>query len=260
MLKNAIRALVRPLGYQINRIPPPEQDPDVSLYREDGLTSWHQHDFMQDPAFMAAYAVGRQAMGEAYHAMHWRAHVIAWAGRQALAREGDFVECGVSHGFMSSILMTLLDWDRHGRTFWLFDTFQGADPRFVSEPEKAAGLMQRNASRITSGEYATNLEKVEATFAPWQRKRLVVGAVPETLAVVADIRVAFLHIDMNCAPPERAAIEFFWDRLSPGALVVLDDYGWRDYLPQKLSMDEFAASKGIEILRLPTGQGLIIRP
>lgn len=260
MIKRLVRALLKPLGYQITRIPLPEQDPDVSMYREDGMTSWHQHDFMQDPAFMAAYTAGRRAMGEAYHAMHWRAHVIAWAGRNALNRPGDFVECGVSHGFMSTMLMTLLDWDRHGRTFWLFDTFQGADPRFVSVGEKAAGLLERSASRVASGEYASNIERVEQTFAPWQHKRIVVGSVPETLPIVGDARVAFLHIDMNCAPPERAAIEFFWERLSPGALIVLDDYGWRDYLPQKLAMDEFAAAKGIEILRLPTGQGLIIRP
>ena len=31
---------------------------------------------------------------------------------------------------------------------------------------------------------------------------------------------------MNCAAPELAAAEFFWDRLTTGAVVVLDDYGW----------------------------------
>jgi hypothetical protein len=31
---------------------------------------------------------------------------------------------------------------------------------------------------------------------------------------------------MNIVVPELAAIEYFWDRLVPGAVVVLDDYAW----------------------------------
>jgi hypothetical protein len=42
--------------------------------------------------------------------------------------------------------------------------------------------------------------------------------------------------------------------------VVLDDYAFRGYERQKAAMDEFARQVGIEILTLPTGQGLIIKP
>jgi hypothetical protein len=41
---------------------------------------------------------------------------------------------------------------------------------------------------------------------------------------------------------------------------VLDDYAYRGYREQKLGMDRFAASVGIEVLSLPTGQGLIMKP
>jgi len=58
---------------------------------------------------------------------------------------------------------------------------------------------------------------------------------------------------MNIAYPERAAIEFFWDKLSPGAPVVLDDYAWEDYSEQKAALDDFAHTRGVEILTLPTG-------
>jgi hypothetical protein len=64
---------------------------------------------------------------------------------------------------------------------------------------------------------------------------------------------------MNIAYPERKAIEHFWPKLSTGALVVLDDYAWRGYEEQMQSMDEFARSVGVQILTLPTGQGLIVK-
>ena len=64
---------------------------------------------------------------------------------------------------------------------------------------------------------------------------------------------------MNCALPERAALEFFWDRLSPGAIVLLDDYGYRGHECQRDAIDEVARSKYVRVLSLPTGQGLIIK-
>ena len=44
-----------------------------------------------------------------------------------------------------------------------------------------------------------------------------------------------------------------------GALDI-DDYGWSGYRPQKEAMDRLAADRGAEILTLPTGQGLLLRP
>ena len=42
--------------------------------------------------------------------------------------------------------------------------------------------------------------------------------------------------------------------------MILDDYGWLGYVPQKEAMDEFAATVGGRILTLPTGQGLLLKP
>ena len=73
-------------------------------------------------------------------------------------------------------------------------------------------------------------------------------------------RVAYLHLDMNSAPPETAALAYFWDRLVAGAPVLLDDYAYHGYVSQKAAMDSFAREKGINILSLPTGQGLSVKP
>jgi hypothetical protein len=83
--------------------------------------------------------------------------------------------------------------------------------------------------------------------------------VPATLAQAPD-RVAYLSLDMNMAFPEIAAAEHFWPRLSPGGVVLLDDYNWTSHVNQKRAFDAFAAERGLRVLGLPTGQGLLVKP
>ena len=69
----------------------------------------------------------------------------------------------------------------------------------------------------------------------------------------------FLHIDMNCAPPEIAALKELWPRISTGGIVILDDYAYHGHDLQKAAMDALAQELGTQIASLPTGQGLIIK-
>jgi hypothetical protein len=85
--------------------------------------------------------------------------------------------------------------------------------------------------------------------------RIVQGSIPETLDQVDAQAIAFMHIDLNCAPPEVAAVERFWERLAPGAPVLLDDYAYWGFRQQKLAMDSLAKRLGTSIVSLPTGQG-----
>jgi hypothetical protein len=55
---------------------------------------------------------------------------------------------------------------------------------------------------------------------------------------------------MSVAYPERKAIEFFWPKLSTGAVVVVDDYVAR-IRPQAQAIDEFARSVGVRFCRCP---------
>ena len=64
---------------------------------------------------------------------------------------------------------------------------------------------------------------------------------------------------MNCVRPEIAAAEFFWPKLVSGGIMLLDDYGFSAHIDQKDAFDLFAARIGVQILSLPTGQGLMIK-
>ena len=229
------------------------------VYDQDGLRSIHNHEFMDDPAFRKAYERGVRAAGDDYR-WHWRVHIGLWAAACAARLEGDFVECGVNRGFLSSAIMDYLNWDSLGKRFYLLDTFRGLDERFVSPADRASGAIEKNIKSLASGFYAQGIEEVRANFSQWKNVSLIEGSIPETLPQVRTEKIAYLHLDMNCSQPEIAAIEFFWDRLVQGAFVLLDDYAYYGYLSQKLAMDRFAQEKRIKFLSLPTGQGLLIKP
>ncbi|SIO58966.1 Macrocin-O-methyltransferase (TylF) [Burkholderia sp. GAS332] len=227
-------------------------------YEFDGLFSTHNHDFMDSPAFKDAYDRGVAASSADYQ-WYWRVHIGLWAARSAARLEGDFVECGVNRGFLSSAIMHALNWDSTGRMFYLLDTFMGLDERYVSDLEKEGGVLEKNKKELENGFYTNNLPLVEQNFAEWRNKKIVAGSIPETLGEIQSSAIAFLHIDLNCSPPEVAAIESMWARIPTGGIVLLDDYAYYGYQPQKEGMDIWAAANEVPIASLPTGQGLIVK-
>lgn len=230
-------------------------------YFTDTLAAWSRNmDAMRSPEFLRAYERGVNSghiLGGAHskYELHieWRAHMALWAASHAKGLEGDFVECGVNTGVMSLAICTYLNFNSLDKDFYLFDTYCGIPEEQMSPEERKSGIEHNRLN------YEECFETAVRNFAPWPRCRLVRGKVPETLSEVNISKVAYLHIDMNIAAPERAALEFFWDKIVPGGVVLLDDYGFAHFRSQYESANEFAQSKGVMIATLPSGQGLILK-
>ncbi len=218
---------------------------------EDGLATVHNADFLQDPRFRAAYEKG-YATGSWGGHIRYRAYVVCWAAERGSALPGDFVECGVNRGGYARTVISYVDFGKLPKTFYLLDTFSGLVAGCISEEEKKRG--------IRPGGYPDCYEAVKQTFREFPNVKIIRGIVPDTLSQVPSQQIAFLSLDMNCAAPEIAAAEFFWPKLVPGAVVVLDDYGWSVHYEQKKAFDAFAKKHGVSVLSLPTGQGLLIKP
>lgn len=214
--------------------------------------------FLNDPQFQDAFAIGWNTTTKNRKNIddcRWIVHVALWAASHAARLEGDFVECGVNTGMLSCAICAYLDFNTLKRDFWLFDTFAGIPEDQMTSSERNGMAAWHNANS-----YEECYDQAQANFARWPRARLIRGTVPETLtAFPADRRVAYLSIDMNIVLPEIAAIEFFWDKLTPGAIVLLDDYAWASHPEQRRAFDTFADRHDVRILTVPTGQGIIIR-
>ena len=228
-------------------------------YAQDGLITVHSDHFRADPAFRDAYARGVQASLGHDPEFEWRVHIALWAAQTALHAKGDFVECGVNAGFISSAIMRKLQWNKLGRRFYLIDTFSGPVVAQYSQEEAENQRLLFAKQAMEAGSYVTDMDRISHNFAEWPGAIIVQGAVPEILQSVQFGPIAFLHIDMNCALPESTALAFFWERLSPGAVVLLDDYAYSGHDCQREAIDAIARETGAAILSLPTGQGLIIK-
>jgi hypothetical protein len=227
------------------------------VYDQDGLRTVHNHDFLTDPRFVAAYERGIQAAGKDFK-WHWRVHVGLWVAANAARLEGDFVECGVGRGFMSSAIMSYLNWSSVAKTFFLLDTFQGIDLRYVDESDRSRAIEENKLHRNT-GVYADNVDHVSRNFSEWKNVKIIPGTVPETLEKITAEKVAYLHLDMNNAVPEVEALSFLWSRLSQHSIVLLDDYAFIGYERQYQAINSFCLGKDIPVVALPTGQGLILK-
>jgi hypothetical protein len=251
LIGKTIRAVFGSAGYAIFNT--------NTHYSHDGLFTLHGDHFRRDEAFRAAYARGIKASNGFDPQIEWRVHVALWAASIAARVTGDFVECGVNAGFVSSAIMQSLDWRNSGRQFYLIDTFSGPVLSQYSPPEIERGREVSARAAIAAGAYVTDLDRIRANFSEWPNAQVVQGAVPDVLQTLTFGEVAFLHLDMNCALPERAALEFFWSRLPSGGVVLLDDYTYAGYESQTEAIDSVSTIFGFRTLALPTGQGLIIK-
>ena len=108
----------------------------------------------------------------------------------------------------------------------------------------------------TIGPYEECFDDVQKTFSQYENVKLIRGTIPETLTQVESHKIAYLSVDLNCAEPEIDAANYFWERLTPGAVVVLDDYGAGAlYQAQKVAWDDFATAHSTSILSLPDRSG-----
>jgi hypothetical protein len=218
-------------------------------HRLDGIATIHNTKFTDTPRFQRAYARAVKAAGWDY-GIPFRVHQALWCSRQAQKVLGDFVELGTGRGFFMSAVMADFDgWTSQGRTLHLFDTF------------KSFHLDSNGMLRSENGPspvYAISAEETRENFAEWPGVVIHEGDVVESLQNV-ELRPAFLHIDLNYAPPEIFGLRNLWPSIPSGGVVLLDDYAYRGYEKQGEAMDLLAQELGFDILTTPTGQGIIIK-
>lgn len=210
----------------------------------DNMLTWCRNMSMLDDApFVRAWQSNIEA--ESDEAIVWRRYVLACAAYHCVQLEGDFVECGAYTGVGMKTVIDYLGGRAFPRTFWGYDAFEH-DPSMLNHdmPEHSKELFPR----------------VQKKFADYPQVRLIKGLIPDVFASHCPERIAYLHIDLNQAPAEIASLEQLFERMVPGAILILDDYEWSGfYRPQKLAEDKWFNERHYRVMPLPTGQGLVFK-
>lgn len=208
--------------------------------------------FRRDEKFVAT--VRNQASTEQEFSLVWRLHTLIWASQQALKLDGDFVEAGVLTAYSFGVVTEYLGWKDIDKQLYLYDTYEGIPEAYNSEGRSNKFYQDLNAS-----DPDFIYKAASRRFEGMDNVHLVRGIVPDSFEEACPEKIALLHLDMNSAASEIAALEVLWDKIVPGGLIVFDDYGWSGYVAQKEAEDKFMADRGHTILELPTGQGLLLK-
>jgi O-methyltransferase len=210
----------------------------------DNFLTWGRNmSMLDDRPFVQAWETNIEGLSD--EAIVWRRYVLACAAYHCVQLDGDFVECGAYTGVGVKTVVDYLGGPDFPKTFWGYDLFEH-DPAMAhhSMPEHGEGLYAR----------------VQKKFSDYPQVRMIKGLIPEVFASHCPDRIAYLHIDLNQAPAEIAALDHLFDRMVPGGILILDDYEWSGYYrPQKLAEDQWFEARRYRVMPLPTGQGLVIK-
>jgi hypothetical protein len=151
---------------------------------------------------------------------------------------GDIVECGVWRGgSMMATAYALQEQDATERHLHLFDTFEGMPEPTHQDVSwsgaRASDLMATETGR--SGELLwarASLEDVtegmRSTGYPDERIHYLRGKVEDTIPDAAPPAISLLRLDTDWYESSKHELEHLYPRLSPGGILILDDYAfWR---------------------------------
>jgi O-methyltransferase len=176
---------------------------------------------------------------------------------------GAIVECGVWRGgSMQAVAHTLLERGAADRALHLFDTFAGMPAPTEHDRRRdgklASELLDTRPRQAKVWALAT-LDDVRAgmvqTGYPPERIHYHVGMVEQTVPDEAPERIALLRLDTDWYESTRHELEHLYDRLQPGGVLVLDDYGHWEGARQ--AVDEFLAETRERLLLVPMSSGRI---
>lgn len=221
------------------------------VYSNDMLITMARNlSFRHDQKFISSFY--DSVTNEQEKSLVWRLHTLVWAAKNALNVEGDFVECGVFKGFCSGVILKYLDFQDLPRRAYLYDTFEGL-------PEKTSTEQERRNWDYTKYDAEAIYNGVCEKFSGFKNVKIIRGIVPDSFDVAVPEKIAFLHIDMNSEQAEMLALEHLFDKVTPGGVIVFDDFGWTSNVNQMKAELAFMNERGHYVLEIPTGQGVVIK-
>ncbi|WP_407520941.1 class I SAM-dependent methyltransferase [Methylobacterium oryzisoli] len=157
--------------------------------------------------------------------------------RLGLTFPGDVIEFGTWQGGSAWYFARALNYLKEFRKFHLVDLFE------THQPDPTATMCTDEIRARITREYANT--------------ELYVGLVWDSAIHerIGSQQFCFAHVDLGY---EEVGLDYLWQRLAPGAPMVLDNYGhlaaptWR--------WDDFFAARGTRVTRLPwSEQGLVFK-
>lgn len=130
---------------------------------------------------------------------------------------GDIVECGTARGGSAAMMALALKEAESDKKLWVCDTFEGIPEATGDDPPDAMAY---------TGQFRGDLEGVESLFSVLGiQGTFVKGLFQDTLANLPVEQIAVLHLDGDWYESTKVGLECLYDKVSPGGIIQIDDYG-----------------------------------
>lgn len=252
MLKTAVRTGLRRLGYQLVRLP------------KMGSRYAKNMAYESDDGFHRIRLRGVERTGIAQDAVRSieKLYNTTEMFKATRGLDGAIAECGCFKGLSSYVFCHMArevrpDFD--GANYFIFDSFEG-----LSAPGPEDRILDAKAGDVGStardeGAFAAGLDEVKRVLSEFPAITYVKGWIPNSFEGVPERKYRFVHIDVDLYEPTLGALEYFFPRLTHHGVIVCDDYAHLHWPGARRAFDEYCRPRGIPIVALTTGQGVICR-
>jgi O-methyltransferase len=160
---------------------------------------------------------------------------------------GDLAEVGVNKGETARIIHHMLP----DRQFHLFDSFDGLPLQVVRED--CDGTVRPQTIKFDN----TSPEEVSKTVNGNSNIHIYKGIFPETAQPIFDHTFAFVHLDAYLYQTTLDWLRFFYERLSPGGVIMVHDYN-HDWEGVTKAVNDFMNEVPEEFVEIPDQLGSAI--
>ena len=222
------------------------------VYLSDNIFTWGKViGWIRDQKFLSSVNIAdpTDRDGGIDSSIAWRTHIACWAATQACQAAGDFFEFGCYEAYTATVIRSFVGDTfnaNNNRTYFWFDMFSdggGGEQKTLkldqSKSEELATMRAKKFDDIT----------------------IIKGDIINTYVESSDLRsrnIAFAHFDLNSFQIEKKVLEKAAQKASPGSIFLFDDFAMLPFREQNKFYRSFFREKGLEVLELPTGQGLVI--
>lgn len=183
---------------------------------------------------------------------HDRLHILWQALQNVVPTENPIAEVGTYKGGSAYFLCSALKYFNCPSIIHICDTFEG---HVVVNPDLDGGHVVGNFS-----DSLATAKSVSAYLSEFDNHRIHKGDFQKSCRDLADLTFAFAHIDVDVYPVTKSCLAFFDERLQPGGILVVDDYGNTNCKGAKQAVDEFVEKrrKDYRMFHLETMQALLV--
>jgi len=182
-----------------------------------------------------------------------RCFTLYRAGQAARTIPGDIIEMGSRAGKSSRFLLAGVGIESD-KMLHAFDSFEGLSaPGPQDRDASGASVWKAGDLAVSESQFLVNMQMYEHMVRAYK------GWIPDRFDELKDKTFCVAHIDLDHYQPTLDSLAFAYDRMSPGGIIICDDYGSRSCLGARKAMDEFFADLPESLLELPTSQAIVVK-